>query len=181
MHYIDLLTRPPSTVCSRFIWPINSINTSESRKFEAEVHSYFVRPTFDGRHNISLGCYQGPRDVLLALSPFAVDSLTPSYRHSQHPPRAPIPHHFSQLLQAKSSFTCMPIPVPASISFIHLFLGCLLLLYPILYTPSSPSSDRPLSSRDRRTTSVIIYYVATIGLLPVIPVSLHCVFRLLFE
>src|SRR6218665_3301997 len=49
-RYVNMLTRPPSTVCSRFIRPINSINTSESRKFEAEVHSYFVRPTFDGRH-----------------------------------------------------------------------------------------------------------------------------------
>ena len=31
--------------------------------------------------------------MMLTLSPFAVDSLTPSYRHNQHPPRAPIPHH----------------------------------------------------------------------------------------
>src|SRR6218665_160588 len=53
MQYINRLTRPPSTICSRFIWPINSINTYESRKFEAEVHSYFVRPTFDGRHRIT--------------------------------------------------------------------------------------------------------------------------------
>src|SRR6218665_263377 len=51
-RYINKLTRPPSTVCSRFIWPINSINTSESRKFGSEVRSHFVRPTFDGRHNI---------------------------------------------------------------------------------------------------------------------------------
>src|SRR6218665_1436514 len=100
------------------------------------IYSYYKRTwPFSATvllHTTSLGCYQGPRDVLLALSTFAVDSLTPSYRHSQHPPRAPTPHHFSQLLQAKSSFTCMsrPIPVPASISFMHLFLGCPLLLYP---------------------------------------------------
>ena len=37
--------------------------------------------------------------MLLTLSPFSVDSVTPSYRHSQHPPRAPIPHQ-SPLLSA---------------------------------------------------------------------------------
>src|SRR6218665_1652149 len=51
-RYINMLTRPPST---RSVWPINSINTSESRKFGSEVHSYFVRPTFDGRHRIGGG------------------------------------------------------------------------------------------------------------------------------
>src|SRR6218665_3615480 len=49
-RYINMLTRPPST---RSVWPINSINTSESRKSGSEVHSYFVRPTFDGRHSRS--------------------------------------------------------------------------------------------------------------------------------
>src|SRR6218665_1874659 len=34
-------------------------------------------------------------------SPCAVDSLNPGNRHSQHPPCTPIPHHFSQLLQAR--------------------------------------------------------------------------------
>src|SRR6218665_1842530 len=67
--------------------------------------------------------------MLLTLSPFAVDSLTPSYRHSQHPPRAPITHLFSQL-QAKGSYMSRPIPVPASISFMHPSLGRPLLLYP---------------------------------------------------
>src|SRR6218665_3354602 len=68
--------------------------------------------------------------MLLTLSPFAVDSLTPSYRHSQHPPRAPITHLFSQL-QAKGFYMSRPIPVPASISFMHPLHGRPLpLLYP---------------------------------------------------
>src|SRR6218665_421693 len=67
--------------------------------------------------------------MLLTLSPFAVDSLTPSYRHSQHPSRAPMPHLFSQL-QAKGSYMSRPIPVPASISFMHPLHGRPLLLYP---------------------------------------------------
>src|SRR6218665_779147 len=66
---------------------------------------------------IFAGCYQGHRDMLLTLSPFAVDSLTPSYRHTQPPPRAPIPPPFSQLIPAKSSYLSRPIPVHASISF----------------------------------------------------------------
>src|SRR6218665_896259 len=70
--------------------------------------------------------------MLLTLSPFAVDSLTPSYRHSQHPSRAPMLHLFSHL-QAKSSYMSRPIPVPASISFMHPLHG--LLLYP------SPHAD----------------------------------------
>src|SRR6218665_302833 len=36
------------------------------------------------------------------MSPCAVNSLNPSNHHSQHPPCTPIPHHFSQLLQAHS-------------------------------------------------------------------------------
>src|SRR6218665_1523336 len=69
--------------------------------------------------------------MLLTLSPFAVDSLTPSYRHSQHPSRAPMPHLVSQL-QAKGSNMSMSIPVPASrpISFMHPLHGRPLLLYP---------------------------------------------------
>src|SRR6218665_1130140 len=38
--------------------------------------------------------------ITVLLSPCAVDSLNPSNRHSQHPPRTQIPHYFSQLLQA---------------------------------------------------------------------------------
>src|SRR6218665_3520946 len=67
--------------------------------------------------------------MLLTLSPFAVDSLTPSYRHSQHPPPALIPHLFSQL-QGRGSYMSRPILVPASISFMHPLLGPPLLLYP---------------------------------------------------
>src|SRR6218665_1952950 len=113
--------------------------------------------------------------MLLTLSPFAVDSLTPSYRHSQHLPRAPITHLFSQL-QAKGSYMTRPIPLPASISFMHPLLGPPLLLYPLHTPTSSPSSDRPPSSRARRTKSSVRLYVATTGLLAVIPVSLHWVF-----
>src|SRR6218665_2434915 len=95
--------------------------------------------------------------MLLTLSPFAVDSLTPSYRHSQHPSRAPMPHLFSQL-QAKGSYMSRAIPGPDSISFMHPLHGRPLLLdLPPLHTPtSSPSSDRPPSSRVRRTTSSVI-------------------------
>src|SRR6218665_1408527 len=92
--------------------------------------------------------------MLQTLSPFAVDSLTPSYRHSHHPPRASIPPLFSQL-QAKGSYMSRPIPFPTSISFMHPLLGRPLLIYPS--PPSSPSSDRPPSSRARRTTSPVIY------------------------
>src|SRR6218665_924366 len=80
--------------------------------------------------------------MLLTLSPFAVDSLTPSYRHSQHPSRAPMPHLFSQL-QAKGSYMSRPILVPASISFMHPLHGRPLLLYPsphaniIFFRPST--------------------------------------------
>src|SRR6218665_1667805 len=66
--------------------------------------------------------------MMLTLSPFAVDSLTPSYRHSQHPSRAPMPHLFCQL-QAKGM--SRPIPVPASISFMHPLHG-----RPLLFSPS---------------------------------------------
>src|SRR6218665_3680944 len=76
---------------------------------DSVILSYYKRTwpfsaTVLSRAISSLGCYQGPRDMLLTLSPFAVDSLTPSYRCSQHPPRAPIPYHFSQLLQANVSY-----------------------------------------------------------------------------
>src|SRR6218665_370689 len=65
--------------------------------------------------------------MMLTLSPFAVDSLTPSYL--QHPSRAPIPRLFSQL-QVKGSYMSRPIPVPASISFMRPLQGRPLLLYP---------------------------------------------------
>src|SRR6218665_2508438 len=61
------------------------------------------------------------RDSVI-LSYYKRISLTPSYRHSQHRPRAPITHLFSQL-QAKGSHMSRPIPVPASISFMHPLLG----------------------------------------------------------
>src|SRR6218665_1726883 len=48
--------------------------------------------------------------MMLTLSPFAVDSLTPSYRHSQHPSRAPMPHLFCQL-QAKGSYNVPAHPL----------------------------------------------------------------------
>src|SRR6218665_2786219 len=67
--------------------------------------------------------------MLLTLSPFAVDSLTPSYHLSQHPPRAPITHLFCQL-HSKGSYMSRPIPVPASMSFMHPLFGRPLLLYP---------------------------------------------------
>src|SRR6218665_866034 len=67
--------------------------------------------------------------MMLTLSPFAVDSLTPSYRHSQHPSHAPMPHLFCQH-HAKSSYISRPIPVPASISFMHPLHDRPLLLYP---------------------------------------------------
>src|SRR6218665_2823766 len=67
--------------------------------------------------------------MLLTLSLFAVDSWTPTYRHSQHPSRAPMPHLFSQL-QAKGSYMSRPIPVPASFSFMYPLHGRPLLLYP---------------------------------------------------
>src|SRR6218665_1334728 len=93
--------------------------------------------------------------MLLTLSPFAVDSLTPSYRHSQHPPRAPI------LTSSLSSRPRAPI-CPGPSRFSPVFPSCT--LYSAvpssstpLHTPtSSPSSDRPPSSRVRRTTSSVI-------------------------
>src|SRR6218665_659269 len=103
--------------------------------------------------------------MLLTLSPFAVDSLSPSYRHSQHPPRALIPHLFSQL-KAKGFYMSRPIPVPASTSFMHPLLGRPLLLYPSPHANIISffrPSRRPLSSRVRRTSSVICYYDRLIG------------------
>src|SRR6218665_1777944 len=92
--------------------------------------------------------------MLLTLSPFAVDSLTPSYRHSQHPPRCPIPHLFS------NSWPRAPI-CPCPSRFLPVSPACT--LYSAvpssstpLHTPTSFSSDRPPSSRVRRTTSSVI-------------------------
>src|SRR6218665_1425296 len=93
--------------------------------------------------------------MLLTLSPFAVDSLTPSYRHSQHPPRAPITRLFSQL-QAKGSYMSRPIPVPASISFMHPLHGRPLFLYPSSHANIISFFRRPPSSRVRKTTSSVI-------------------------
>src|SRR6218665_2229355 len=93
--------------------------------------------------------------MMLTLSPFAVDSLTPSYRHSQHPPRAPTPRLFSQL-QTKGSYMSRPIPFPASISFMHPLHGHPPSSTPLHMPTSSPSSDHPPSSRVRRTTSSVI-------------------------
>src|SRR6218665_1055555 len=111
--------------------------------------------------------------MLLTLSPFAVDSLTPSYRHSQHPPRALIPHLFSQL-QAKGSYMSRPILVPGSISFMHPLLGRPLLLYPSPHA-NIISFFRP-STLITCPKNTIFCYVATTGLLAVIPVSLHWMF-----
>src|SRR6218665_3381307 len=77
-RYINMLTRPPST---RSVWPINSINTSESRKFGSEVHSYFVRPIFDGRHNTAYGPYA----LQLHHCPYPVsdaDSIPGCFQHN---------------------------------------------------------------------------------------------------
>src|SRR6218665_3529158 len=124
---------------------------------------------------IVAGCYQGPRDMLLTLSPFAVDSFTPSYRRSQHPPRAPIPHHFSQLLQPNNSYKSRPIsrspPVSPSCTFPR---------------PSPP--PLPLSTRQHHLLLQTVHphhvpeeqdlllYVDATSLLAVIPISLHWVF-----
>src|SRR6218665_3103152 len=102
--------------------------------------------------------------MLLTLSPFAVDSLTPSYRYSQHPPRSPIPHLFSQL-QAKGSYVSRPSrfsPVSPSCT---LYSAVPSSSSTPLHTPtSSPSSHRPPSSRARRaTSSVICCYDRLIG------------------
>src|SRR6218665_3012811 len=112
--------------------------------------------------------------MLLTLSPFAVDSLPPSYRHSQHPPRAPITHLFSQL-QAKGSYYVQahpgsrqyflhapftrpsPPPLPLSTRQHHLFLQTV--------HPHHVSEEQHL-----------LLYVATTGLLAGIPVSLHWMF-----
>src|SRR6218665_3566152 len=97
--------------------------------------------------------------MLLTLSPFALDSLTPSYRHSQHPSRALIPRLFSQL-QAKGSYMSRPILVPASISSCTLYSVDPSSSTPLNTPTSSSSSDRPPSSRVRRTpsSSVICCY-----------------------
>src|SRR6218665_2599368 len=94
--------------------------------------------------------------MMLTLSPFAVDSLTPSYRHNQHPSRAPMPYLFSQL-QAKGSYICpgpsrFP-PVSRSCTF---YTAVPSSSTPLHMPASSPSSDRPPSSRVRRTTSSVI-------------------------
>src|SRR6218665_1164911 len=71
-------------------------------------------------------------------SPCAVDSMNLSDRHSQHPPRAPVPHHFSQLLQAAHSrshqhllhapFPRPSSPPPLSARQHHLFLQTVTLI-----------------------------------------------------
>src|SRR6218665_4204614 len=107
--------------------------------------------------------------MLLTLSPFAVDSLTSSYRHIRHHSRAPMPPIFSQL-QAKSSYMSRPIPVPASFSFMHLLHGRLLLLYPSPHA-NIISFFRPRSPSSCSEEQHLLLYVATTGLLAVIPVS----------
>src|SRR6218665_2326314 len=113
--------------------------------------------------------------MLLTLSPFAVDSLTPSYRHSQHPSRAPIPHLFSQL-QAKGSYTLHVPAHPGSRQD---------LLHAPFRRPSPP--PLPLSTCQHHLLQTVhphhvseekhlLLYVATTGLLTVIPVSLHWMF-----
>src|SRR6218665_1237064 len=47
--------------------------------------------------------------------------MNPSDRHSQHPPPALVPHHFSQLLQAHPPFTRPSSPPPLSARQHHLF------------------------------------------------------------
>ena len=111
--------------------------------------------------------------MLLTLSPSAVDSLTPSYRHSQHPSRAPMPHLVSQL-QAKGSNMSMSIPVPASrpISFMHPLHG-----RPLLHLPLSTCQHHLLLQtvypHHVSEEQHLLLYVATTGVLAVIPVLLH--------
>src|SRR6218665_2453153 len=105
--------------------------------------------------------------MMLTLSPFAVDSLTPSYRHSQHPSRASMPFLFSQL-QAKGSYMSRPIPVPASISFMHPPLPLSTCQHHLLLQTVHPHHV----SEEQH----LLLYVATTGLLAVIPVSLHWMF-----
>src|SRR6218665_1571197 len=112
--------------------------------------------------------------MLLTLSPFAVDSLTPSYRHSQHPPRAPITHLFSQP-QAKGSHMSRPSPVPASISFMNPLLGRPLLFYPSRHA-NIISFFRPFILITCPKNNIFCYMLATTGLLAGIPVSLHWMF-----
>src|SRR6218665_89140 len=111
--------------------------------------------------------------MMLTLSPFAVDSLTPSYRHSQHPSHAPIPPPFSALAQGPlyapahpgsrqylmhAAFTRpSPPPLPLSTCQHHLLLQTV--------HPHHVSEEQHL-----------LLYVATTGLFAVIPVSLHWMF-----
>jgi len=112
--------------------------------------------------------------MLLTLSPFAVDSLTPSYtyRHSQHPSRALLsapgqgllydpahPGSRQYLLHAPFTRPSTP-PLPLSTCQHHLLLQTV--------HPHHVSEEQHL-----------LLYVATTGLLAVIPVSLHWMFSLL--
>src|SRR6218665_260473 len=93
--------------------------------------------------------------MMLTLSPFAVDSLTPSFRHIVSILHA-LRFLASSQLQAKDSYMSRPIPVPASISFMQPLHGVPSSSTPLHMPTSSPSSDRPPSSRVRRTTSSVI-------------------------
>src|SRR6218665_1631742 len=111
--------------------------------------------------------------MLLTLSPFAVDSLTPSYRHSQHPSRAPMLH----LLSAPGQGLLYVPAHPGSRQY---------LLHAPFTRPSPP--PLPLSTRQHHLLHQTVHphhvseeqhlliYVATTGLLAVIPVSLHWMF-----
>src|SRR6218665_876397 len=106
--------------------------------------------------------------MLLTLSPFAVDSLTPSYRHGQH--ASPflsalgqgllyVPAHpGSRQYLLHAPFTQpSPPPLPLSTCQHHLLLQTV--------HPHHVSEEQHL-----------LLYVATTGLLAVIPVSLHWMF-----
>src|SRR6218665_2736627 len=112
--------------------------------------------------------------MLLTLSPFAVHLLTPSYCHSQHPPRAPNPHLFSQL-QAKGSYMPRRSRFPPVSPSCTLYSAVPSSSSTPLHTPtSSPSPDaHPHHVPEEQH---LLLYVATTGLLAVITVSLHWVF-----
>src|SRR6218665_45516 len=111
--------------------------------------------------------------MMLTLSPFAVDWLPPSSRNSQHPSGAPIPRLFSAPGQG-----LLYVPAhPGSRQY---------LLHAPFTRPSPPFL--PLSTRQHHLLLQTVHphhvseeqhlllYVASTGLLAVIPVSLHWMF-----
>src|SRR6218665_1079069 len=74
--------------------------------------------------------------MLINLNNCAVDSMNPNDCHSQHPPRTPVPHHSSQLLQTH--------PRSPSTSSTHLTFGRPFLL--LLLLPSTNANVTSVSS-----------------------------------